>query len=50
MRIVGALTNPLSPDGLTREEKNTRYVEHVLAEIGDPRVFVAKYVDFVDNA
>ena len=50
VRIVGALTNPLSPDGLTRDEKNTRYVEHVLAEIGDPRVFVAKYVNFVDNA
>ena len=49
-RIVAALTNGLRPDGLTRDEKNARYVEHVLAEIGDPRVFVAKYVDFVDNA
>ena len=49
-RIIAALTNPLNPDGLTRDEKNARYVEHVLSEIGNPRVFVAKYVDFVDNA
>ena len=49
-RTVAALTNGLRPDGLTRDEKNALYIEHVLSEIGDPRVFVAKYVDFVDNA
>jgi (p)ppGpp synthase/HD superfamily hydrolase len=49
-RIVHALTNPLLPDGLTRQQKNALYVEHVLAGILDLKVFIAKFVDFVDNA
>jgi (p)ppGpp synthase/HD superfamily hydrolase len=49
-RIVLALTNPLLPDGLTRQQKNALYVEHVLAGILDPKVFISKFVDFVDNA
>lgn len=48
--IVLALTNPTLPDGLTREQKNVLYIEHVLAGIADPLVFIAKFVDFVDNA
>jgi hypothetical protein len=45
--IVNGLSNPLLPDGLTRARKNEAYIEHVGAS---PQIFVAKFVDFADNA
>ncbi|WP_186629433.1 HD domain-containing protein [Rhodococcus sp. BP22] len=47
---VWAVTNPPRPAGLSKEQKNTAYVEHVKAVIADPRVFLVKVTDFIDNA
>jgi len=45
------MTNDLLAAGLTRAEKNARYVEHVdRAMRKNPRVVVCKFLDFVDNA
>jgi hypothetical protein len=49
-RIVGGLSNPLLPEGLSRARKNAAYLEHVRDAIASPQVFVAKFVDFADNA
>lgn len=50
--LARRLTNPIPPPGVkqTREEKNARYAAHVREAIEDPRVAVAKFIDFVDNA
>ena len=48
--IVRALSNPLQKHGLSREQKNAAYVEHVAEAIASPHVLVAKFVDFADNA
>ncbi|QCB52011.1 HD domain-containing protein [Rhodococcus sp. PAMC28707] len=47
---VWAVTNPPRPAGLSKEQKNTAYVEHVKAVIADPRAFLVKVTDFIDNA
>lgn len=47
---VWAVTNPPRPAGLTKEQKNATYVEHVKTVITDPRVFLVKVADFIDNA
>jgi (p)ppGpp synthase/HD superfamily hydrolase len=48
--IVRGLSNPLLPNTLSRAAKNTAYIEHVRSAIASPQVFVAKFVDFADNA
>ncbi|WP_072804156.1 HD domain-containing protein [Rhodococcoides yunnanense] len=47
---VWAVTNPPRPSGLTIELKNAAYVEHVTAVIDNPRVYLVKVSDFIDNA
>ncbi|MET4049530.1 MULTISPECIES: HD domain-containing protein [unclassified Rhodococcus (in: high G+C Gram-positive bacteria)] len=47
---VWAVTNPPRPAGLTKEQKNAAYLEHVKAVITDPRVFLVKVTDFIDNS
>ncbi|MCU1404559.1 MAG: hypothetical protein JWQ43_862 [Glaciihabitans sp.] len=49
-QIVRGLSNPLLPDGLGRAQKNSAYFDHVRSAIASPQVFVAKFVDFADNA
>jgi (p)ppGpp synthase/HD superfamily hydrolase len=49
-RIVAAVSNPPSPAGASVEQRHRAYAEHVAAVIGDPDVFLVKFVDFVDNA
>ena len=49
-QIVHGLSNPLHPGGLSRSEKNELYLSHVREAIESPQVFVAKFVDFADNA
>lgn len=47
--IIENLTNPKWPEGLSREEGNNRYIEHVSHVIKDPIVLVVKLADFYDN-
>ena len=50
-RIVYAVSNPLMPDGMTKEEKREAYAKHIVSIIeNDPGVFLVKFSDFVDNA
>ncbi|MFC9786146.1 hypothetical protein [Rhodococcus sp. NPDC127528] len=46
--LVAAVTNPL-PSG-SAEDPHLVYANHVTSVIGRPRVFLVKFVDFVDNA
>lgn len=48
--IVDAVSNPPKPANLSRAEKNERYAAHVTATITDPRMFLVKVSDFLDNA
>lgn len=48
--IVRGMTNDISVPGLSRAEKHANYVKHVVIAIEDPRVAIAKFIDFVDNA
>ncbi|OZF48323.1 hypothetical protein CH293_18620 [Rhodococcus sp. 14-2470-1b] len=49
-RLVAAVTNPPSSIPLTKAEKNAAYAQHVADVITDPKVFLVKYADFIDNA
>ena len=50
-RAVRGMTNDLLPAGLTRAEKNVRYIDHVDQAMRESaRVVVGKFVDFADNA
>lgn len=50
--VVKGMSNPLGnpKERITTAEKNARYVKHVVEEIDDPKVFVSKFSDWVDNA
>jgi (p)ppGpp synthase/HD superfamily hydrolase len=48
--IVAAVTNPRLPEDMPPEERRRAYAEHVTAAIADPRVFMVKLADLVDNA
>jgi (p)ppGpp synthase/HD superfamily hydrolase len=45
--LVAAVTNPPTPPGVDRQ---AHYHEHVARIVADPRVFLVKVADFVDNA
>jgi (p)ppGpp synthase/HD superfamily hydrolase len=45
--LVAAVTNPPTPPGVDRQD---HYHEHVARIVADPRVFLIKIADFVDNA
>ncbi|WP_377453789.1 HD domain-containing protein [Rhodococcoides fascians] len=49
-RLVAAVTNPPTVAVLSKAEKNAAYAEHVADVIKDPKVFLVKFADFVDNA
>lgn len=49
-RLVAAVTNPPSGAELSKAEKNAAYAAHVAEVITDPKVFLVKFADFVDNA
>lgn len=49
-RLVAAVTNPPTSTALTRPVKNAAYAQHVADVITDPKVFLVKYADFIDNA
>lgn len=49
-RLVGAVTNPPTDAVLSKSEKNAAYTAHVAEVIKDPKVFLVKFADFVDNA
>lgn len=48
--LVAAVTNPPRNADTTAEQRNLDYVAHVSAAISDPKVFLVKVSDFVDNA
>lgn len=48
--LVRGMTNDIAVPGRTRAEKHADYLNHVVAAIEDPRVAVAKFIDWVDNA
>lgn len=48
--IVYKVSNPILPEGLSKEEKREKYIEHVDSVIGDGSVALVKFSDFVDNA
>nr|WP_296779165.1 HD domain-containing protein [Rhodococcus sp. (in: high G+C Gram-positive bacteria)] len=48
--VVNAVTNPASPRDLSPTAKNAAYRDHVAAVIQEPRVFLVKLSDFIDNA
>lgn len=49
-RLVAAVTNPSTDAVLSKAEKNAAYAAHVADAIKDPKVFLVKFADFVDNA
>ncbi|CCQ15651.1 putative uncharacterized protein [Rhodococcus sp. AW25M09] len=49
-RLVAAVTNPPTDGVLSKAEKNAAYAAHVAEVIKDPKVFLVKFADFVDNA
>jgi (p)ppGpp synthase/HD superfamily hydrolase len=50
-RIVLAVSNDITPDNMTKEEKRASYALHIEKIIAnDPAVFLVKFSDFVDNA
>jgi (p)ppGpp synthase/HD superfamily hydrolase len=50
-RIVLAVSNGFTPEGMTKDEKRLAYAKHVAKIIeDDPAVFLVKFSDFVDNA
>ncbi|MBY3794523.1 HD domain-containing protein [Rhodococcus fascians] len=49
-RLVAAVTNPSTDAVLSKAENNAAYAEHVADVIKDPKVFLVKFADFVDNA
>lgn len=49
-RLVAAVTNPPTDSALSKTEKNAAYAAHVADVITDPKVFLVKFADFVDNA
>ncbi|MBY4040258.1 HD domain-containing protein [Rhodococcus fascians] len=49
-RLVAAVTNPSADAVLSKAEKNAAYAAHVAEVIKDPKVFLIKFADFVDNA
>ncbi|GGF99431.1 hypothetical protein GCM10007304_11620 [Rhodococcoides trifolii] len=49
-RLVASVTNTPTDSTLSRSERNDAYAGHVETVISDPKVFLVKYADFVDNA
>lgn len=49
-RLVAEVTNPPTDALLSKAEKNAAYAAHVADVIKDPKVFLVKFADFVDNA
>ncbi|WP_052061225.1 HD domain-containing protein [Rhodococcoides fascians] len=49
-RLVAAVTNPSTDAVLSKADKNAAYTAHVAEVIKDPKVFLVKFADFVDNA
>lgn len=49
-RLVAGVTNPPTDAVLSKGEKNAAYSAHVAEVITDPKVFLVKFADFVDNA
>ena len=49
-RLVAAVSNPSTDAVLSNAEKNAAYAAHVADVIKDPKVFLVKFADFVDNA
>lgn len=49
-RLVAAVTNSSTDAVLAKAEKNAAYAAHVADVIKDPKVFLVKFADFVDNA
>ncbi|WP_196249186.1 HD domain-containing protein [Rhodococcoides fascians] len=49
-RLVAAVTNPSTDAVLSKAEKNAAYTAHVAEVVKDPKVFLVKFADFVDNA
>lgn len=49
-RLVAEVTNPPTDSALSKAEKNAAYAAHVADVIKDPKVFLVKFADFVDNA
>jgi (p)ppGpp synthase/HD superfamily hydrolase len=49
-RLVAGVTNPPTDAVLSKAEKNAAYAAHVADVIKDPKVFLVKFADFVDNA
>lgn len=49
--IVMAVTNPFTDKSMSRPARNLQYAAHVRAAIAtDPRVFLVKFSDYMDNA
>ncbi|WP_186629399.1 HD domain-containing protein [Rhodococcus sp. BP22] len=49
-RLVAAVTNPPTDTEISKAENNAAYTAHVAEVIQDPKVFLVKFTDFVDNA
>lgn len=48
--LVNAVSNPILPFGMERDERNHHYQNHVHEAIQDPRVFLIKASDLNDNS
>jgi hypothetical protein len=48
--LVSAVTNPLSRADEADDDRLAAYQAHVVAVVAQPRVFLVKVADFVDNA
>jgi (p)ppGpp synthase/HD superfamily hydrolase len=48
--LVESVTNPTWTSGSTKAQKRAEYIKNVTKEIKDPRVWLIKFADWVDNA
>jgi len=48
--LVKEMSNPITPDGMSKQEKRESYWEHMAEAIRHPKVALGKYCDLGDNA
>lgn len=48
--MVGEVTNPILPREMSKADKREAYINHVESVVVDPKVYLIKFTDWVDNA
>lgn len=48
--LIKQVTNPILPREMSKVDKRAAYLDHVESVVGDPKVYLIKFTDWVDNA